>query len=1170
MQKIKAFIFGSKNAILVFIAIIIMIFTAYQLKLLGIAVTEEDESIAIAETIDTETAQTVETADPVEPIIPETVDEPKVEEPEIKEPIVEEPSAEPETEVPVTENVVGTENTISEEIKSEENVIDIKENTIKNEIVEDEKISIANTTKDENNTSEQNIVDEELIEIPTEIVFNNNEYKVTVSAIAEGALKDVKEVRVTPITAEANPAEYNNISEKLENKVEEENAINNEVKELAGFLAYDIKLVDTLGNEKEPDGNVNISFEFLNIPEKVSKHSEAEVSIIHFEENHVGDVNLVEYVKEQPNVNIETNSENEVVKFDIETNSFSVFVINWKVNNTTVPFQFATHYINTNGKTIENNEYVSEVVNTTSGTINFNSNTYIKPINGYTYNQKIYIEYNGTRYDANSVTISSRNGTYSLRVGNTTIATTTSSTIYVDVYYEYKVTGTLIIEDKMVSEGYLCALFNNEVEDLSLPEKANVKYVWERSLDNGGTWTEVTERKVVGDLYNISGNGTKLNVALDLKGETLTNYPMYRVTRYIENEQEPNSVPVTTVNFYNELKNGNFANPKITGSDYQPYITSGEDGIVWKTTAVTQDIELISTNSKYGNAASSYHGINYTEDADEQYAEINGNGEGALYQDMLSIPGTTMYWELLHNARRQAGKSGGTDTMYVVISATQDACNLTQSELNSITARFSGSDRTSNIVTYNGKQYYVFKISDTVASSSRNDKWHDANGTYVVPEGQYVTRYFFVSGNTSSGDKTVGNHIDKIWFSPNIPEPNPDKINVTITKTIAGSSLTDTEKKEIANNITFKVESQVTQLNNINLNTADYPMSWSYDENENYIGTYTFINVNIPANTNLNVKVTENITPNSNIDSKYELTQNAYFDNNSNDKSNTNSLTGTFTRGTSKVFNFVNTYSSKVRDVSFTKVNETGDVLGGVSFKLTNNETEYTATSNVNGVVEFKDIPMGTYTLVETQTLQYYVCPENKTYTVNATADGVTITENGLTNADGEIHYLTNNNGYKITNFEKLTQIVINKQSALGNKLNGVEFRCYETENPTKVVTLTTNSEGKVIFENIRYGVEYTIEESKPLDNYYGLDSTIKLTASLDNNNKTQFNVVAGDSISDRVTKTADGNELNVINIKHTEMPKAGGMGVYVFYIVGAIMMISTILIYRKNNKKIY
>ena len=56
------------------------------------------------------------------------------------------------------------------------------------------------------------------------------------------------------------------------------------VKEIGGFLSYDICFVTEDGQEKEPDGKVNVSFEFKEavIPEDVSE--DAEVAVKHLKE----------------------------------------------------------------------------------------------------------------------------------------------------------------------------------------------------------------------------------------------------------------------------------------------------------------------------------------------------------------------------------------------------------------------------------------------------------------------------------------------------------------------------------------------------------------------------------------------------------------------------------------------------------------------------------------------------------------------------------------------------------------------------------------------------------------------------------------------------------------------------------------------------------------------
>ena len=47
--------------------------------------------------------------------------------------------------------------------------------------------------------------------------------------------------------------------------------------------------------------------------------------------------------------------------------------------------------------------------------------------------------------------------------------------------------------------------------------------------------------------------------------------------------------------------------------------------------------------------------------------------------------------------------------------------------------------------------------------------WGVHNGTYTVPAGQYVSRFFFVAVASASGDSEEGlkrgNLIDRVWFS---------------------------------------------------------------------------------------------------------------------------------------------------------------------------------------------------------------------------------------------------------------------------------------------------------------------------------------------------------------------------------------------------------------------
>ena len=57
-----------------------------------------------------------------------------------------------------------------------------------------------------------------------------------------------------------------------------------------------------------------------------------------------------------------------------------------------------------------------------------------------------------------------------------------------------------------------------------------------------------------------------------------------------------------------------------------------------------------------------------------QYAEINAEQDSALYQSILTVPGTTMNWQLYHAQRPGCGYKIGRDkdTMYLcIVSDTQ-------------------------------------------------------------------------------------------------------------------------------------------------------------------------------------------------------------------------------------------------------------------------------------------------------------------------------------------------------------------------------------------------------------------------------------------------------------------------------------------------------------------
>lgn len=156
-----------------------------------------------------------------------------------------------------------------------------------------------------------------------------------------------------------------------------------------------------------------------------------------------------------------------------------------------------------------------------------------------------------------------------------------------------------------------------------------------------------------------------------------------------------------------QLTNPGFEQPVVKGNFV---ITKNVPG--WKTTASDGEIEIW----KNGNG-------NVPAPEGNQFAELNANEPSTLYQDVATVPGTTIVWSLLHRGR------SGVDVMSVSAGPSQDSSQLRE-----------------------------------LAQFGDGQEWGAHAGAYTVPAGQTMTRFAFVSVSTSSGRPTYGNLLDKISF----------------------------------------------------------------------------------------------------------------------------------------------------------------------------------------------------------------------------------------------------------------------------------------------------------------------------------------------------------------------------------------------------------------------
>lgn len=105
-------------------------------------------------------------------------------------------------------------------------------------------------------------------------------------------------------------------------------------KMLKGFLSYDIRFLGENGEEIEPEGEVQVSFEFAEaaLPDETSENMEVAVKHFKEEKNADGEEEIVvEDLTEAETTNIETEGENSaaVTKVELVADSFSTYTIVW-------------------------------------------------------------------------------------------------------------------------------------------------------------------------------------------------------------------------------------------------------------------------------------------------------------------------------------------------------------------------------------------------------------------------------------------------------------------------------------------------------------------------------------------------------------------------------------------------------------------------------------------------------------------------------------------------------------------------------------------------------------------------------------------------------------------------------------------------------------------------
>jgi len=211
----------------------------------------------------------------------------------------------------------------------------------------------------------------------------------------------------------------------------------------------------------------------------------------------------------------------------------------------------------------------------------------------------------------------------------------------------------------------------------------------------------------------------------------------------------------------------------------------------WDTTATNKIIEIqrAVAGSVDTTGQGDFDQTNFSPQEGIYMAELNATETSALYQDVATLPGSLLRWEIFHRGRKYTSTANDGDEMKVQIGATSASGYGSASAQSSIDQTpESGFDVDSSGTSGS--------ISGTTIKTERSDGWYRVRGVYQVPTGQTTTRFAFsaISGLHSIG---VGNLLDNITFTPNVACPFTKSIISGRTATInvfGDDVLTDSEE----------------------------------------------------------------------------------------------------------------------------------------------------------------------------------------------------------------------------------------------------------------------------------------------------------------------------------------------------------------------------------------
>lgn len=232
------------------------------------------------------------------------------------------------------------------------------------------------------------------------------------------------------------------------------------------------------------------------------------------------------------------------------------------------------------------------------------------------------------------------------------------------------------------------------------------------------------------------------------------------------------------------------------------------------------------------------------------------------------------------------------------------------------------------------------------------------------------------------------------------------------------------------------------------------------------------------------------------------------------------------------------------------------DNIGKYVFKLTENPTASTSPYNYDSKVYYAVIEVTTGNVAKPV---YYIDEDcTQLYTVGASTDGKTAPT--------------------FNNTTKGVDVQFTKVDESGNGMNGVEFKIYTdvactqqyttngvgeaigTNGGTVTSAKVGSTDGMVKVEKMAYSTteetKYYFKETKTLNGYQLLANPVVVTIATDGSYNVSYN-------------GAVLNDNKVKNLSQPSLPLAGGAGVTMFYVLGAIAVLGAGTVFILNKKRI-